>query len=241
MRCELSGYTDIGTRAENQDSYDYRDLGGERVYAVVADGLGGHEGGQAASRVAVKYMTSALDGETALPAEATLRERLAAANREILERRKNSDQMKSTVVGLYIWGSQAIWTHIGDSRLYHFFNGELYHYTKDHSVPQISVQLGEITRDQIPRHPDRSRLIRVLGGDELRPEFAGPCALSAGQHAFLLCSDGFWEYLHEDEIMLDLNKSATPRQWLDYLRIRRLRRLGAEVDNNTAIALFLEV
>lgn len=241
MKVELYGYTDTGSRRENEDSFAYETYGEERYCAVVADGLGGHEGGKEASRIAVRHLASAWGETPRLPAAEQLLQRLLAANSEILAARQSADQMKSTVVALYLWGSHAIWTHIGDSRLYHYHNGLLAHYTNDHSVPQISVQLGELTRSQIPGHPDRSRLLRVLGVEELRPEFSGTVPLGPGQHAFLLCSDGFWEYLQEEEIGLDLNKSASPKQWIDYLRWRGSRRKGKDADNNTAVAVFLEV
>ena len=241
MKIEFYGYTDTGSRPENEDSYAYEAYGKGRYCAVVADGLGGHEGGKAASLIVVRHLASVWQNTPRLPTAEQLLERLAAANNEILAQRQTADQMKSTVVALYLWGSHAIWTHIGDSRLYHYHNGCLAHYTNDHSVPQISVQLGELTRNQIPGHPDRSRLLRVLGGEELRPDFAGPMSLIPGHHAFLLCSDGFWEYLQEEEIELDLSKSASPKQWIDYLRWRGNKRKGTDADNNTAIAVFLEV
>ena len=241
MKIELYGYTDIGSRPENEDSSSYERLGENRFYAAVADGLGGHEDGKAASQIAIRYLTSSWEDTPLLPTAAQLQERLAVANGEILVSRRGADQMKSTIVALYVWENQAIWVHIGDSRLYHYHNGALAHYTRDHSVPQISVQLGEITRNQIPDHPDRSRLLRVLGSEELKPEFAGPIDLAPGQHAFLLCSDGFWEYLQEDELLLDLSKSLTPKQWIDYLRWRGDKRRSPDADNNTAIAAFVEV
>lgn len=241
MKVEFYGYTDTGSRMENEDSYSYETYGEERYCAVVADGLGGHKGGREASRIAVRHLASAWENTSRLPAAERLLERLNAANSEILAARQSADQMKSTVVALYLWGKQAIWIHIGDSRLYHYHDGCLIHYTNDHSVPQISVQMGELTRSQIPGHPDRGRLLRVLGTEELRPEFSGPVPLGPGQHAFLLCSDGFWEYLREEEIGLDLGKSESPKQWIDYLRWRGNKRKSADADNNTAIAVFLEV
>lgn len=241
MKIQLYGYTDIGSRSENEDSLAYAQLGADRFYAAVADGLGGHKGGRAASQTAIRYLASSWEETVQLPTAVQLQERLAAANGEILTRRQSADQMKSTAAALYVWGDRAIWLHIGDSRLYHFHDGVLVHYTRDHSVPQISVQLGEIVRDQIPDHPDRNRLLRALGSEEAKPEIEGPVALAPGEHAFLLCSDGLWEHLHEDELLLDLSKSLSPKQWIDYLRCRRERRKKPDTDNNTAIAAFVEV
>lgn len=243
MKIEIYGYTDIGNRNQNEDSYSCENYGGDRYALVVADGLGGHEGGKEASQIAVRHLAAPWDDTDVLPSEDAIMERLAVANEDIIRSRENEDQMKSTVVALYLSEDNAEWVHIGDSRLYHYHNGELAHYTLDHSVVQISVKLGEITRNQMPGHPDRSKLLRVLGTDELKPEFSGQIRLSPGRHAFLLCSDGLWDYLQEDEIMLDLNKSVTPRQWIDCLRVRALKRMEKDesVDNNTALAAFIEV
>ena len=65
--------------------------------------------------------------------------------------------------------------------------------------------------------------------------------LAPGAHAFLLCSDGLWERLHEDEILLDLHKSETPEQWLASLKGRAQIRRSTDVDNNTAVAVFVTV
>ena len=107
--------------------------------------------------------------------------------------------MKTTAVALYISGSQARWCHIGDSRLYHYYNGELKDYTRDHSVCQVAVRMGEITRREIPGHPDRSKILRALGSERIEPELHPVVTLDKGFHAFLLCSDGLWERLQEDE------------------------------------------
>ena len=188
-----------------------------------------------------QVLSSCLQKAEGLPSPGEITECLAAVNGEIISRRQNAYTMKTTAVALCIRGCQAQWFHVGDSRLYHFYNGILAHYTCDHSVPQISVQLGEIARNEIPLHPDRSRLLRVLGSEENRPDIVGPTELSAGRHAFLLCSDGFWEYLREEEIQLDLCKSASPEQWIGCLRVRGIKRKDNDADNNTAVAVFIEV
>lgn len=150
--------------------------------------------------------------------------------------------MKTTAVGLFIYQNQAVWAHIGDTRLYHFHNGRLANATADHSVSYyLAVKSGEITRRDIPNHPDKNKVLRALGEDKISPEIHAPVTLEPGQHAFLLCSDGLWERLHEDEIMLDLYKSQTPDQWLFNLRSRAEIRKHTDVDNNTAVAVFVSV
>jgi len=240
MKIQIDTYTAPGNRRENEDSFWAEQSAPDLAFAAVADGLGGHGGGKAASQIAVQVL-SACRAASRLPTREEITRQLNQANQEILARRDGPNHMKTTAVFLAIQDRQAVWAHIGDSRLYHFANGELDHFTQDHSMCQLAVKLGEITRDQIPNHPDRSRLLRVLGETEISPELHGPLELRPGQHAFLLCTDGLWERLAELEIGVDLLKSSTPGQWLDCLRRRAEKRKWTDVDNNTAVAVFLEV
>lgn len=238
MQIELYKYSAIGNRAVNEDSVYCEKTGPQSACAVVCDGLGGHGGGRDASQIAVAALKWEKGG---LPSEKELRARFDAANQEIIARRTDPRHMKTTAVTLYIAGNQACWCHIGDSRLYHYYNGELTDYTEDHSVCQIGVRMGDITRREIPGHPDRSKILRALGAEEIVPEIHKVITLKKGFHAFLLCTDGLWERLQEDEIMLDLHKAANPEQWIYDLRVRAEARKHTDVDNNTAVALYAMV
>lgn len=238
MQIELYKYSAIGNRAVNEDSVFGEKIGPQSACAVVCDGLGGHGGGKDASQIGV----NALKWEKGdFPSESELQARLEAANREIIARRSDPRQMKTTAVALYISGNQARWCHVGDSRLYHYYNGQLWDFTEDHSVCQVAVRMGEITRREIPGHPDRSKILRALGSEDLKPEIHKLVTLDKGFHAFLLCTDGLWERLQEDEIMLDLHKAANPEQWIYDLRVRAEARKHTDVDNNTAVALYVMV
>lgn len=241
MNIHIETYTALGNRPENEDSIFTVQPTPEAAFAVVADGLGGHGGGKAASQIVVQMLGTCYSSNPALPQREEIEQWLNAVNSEILSRRNGPNHMKSTVVCLAVEGERAVWAHIGDSRLYHFADGRLAHFTLDHSMCQLAVQLGEITRAQIPDHPDRSRLLKALGEETISPELQKPVVLQPGQHAFLLCTDGLWERLLEEEIGLDLQKSATPGEWLDSLRRRAEKRKWTDVDNNTAAAIFLEV
>lgn len=238
MRIQIFGYTDIGDRKENEDSIQYgaaENFG----FGAVCDGLGGHGGGKAASSIAVKWLSKCME-LSVLPKESDIQEWLEGANQEIFRTRGNSHRMKTTITFVCVKDGHAIWAHMGDSRIYHFHNGQLAHFTNDHSVPQIKVLMGEITREQIPECPDRSKVLRVLGMEELDVETHSEILLPEGQNAFLLCSDGFWESLKDAEIEADLHKSQTPEQWVNYLRHRREQRKKGEADNNSAVALFVD-
>ena len=239
MQMKLASYTSIGNRAENEDSYTCEQLGPEQMYAAVCDGLGSHGGGQAASRAVVTQLQRMRFPQ--LPSAQQIAEWMQKSNQEILAKRNGPHHMKTTAVGLFICQNQAVWAHIGDSRLYHYHNGRLVDATADHSVCHLAVKMGQITRRDIPSHPDRNKVLKVLGEDSFAPEIHAPVTLEPGQHAFLLCTDGLWERLHEDEIMLDLYKSQTPDQWLFNLRSRAEIRKHTDVDNNTAVAVFVSV
>lgn len=239
MKIEIYGYSALGNRQENEDSFDCQQFGDDGLYAIVADGLGGHGGGKEASGIAVKVLRNC-EPLPSLPTEEQLLKYLEEANQEIISKRNSPSHMKTTVVFLFVKNGQAVWGHIGDSRLYHFYNGRLANYTLDHSVCQIKVKLGEITRREISEQPDRNKLLKVLGDNTISPEIHPAVELAAGRHAFLLCTDGLWERLQEDEILLDLHKCDTPEQWVTSLRRRAEIRKHSDVDNNTAAAVFID-
>lgn len=240
MQIQITGYSHIGNRSENEDSYAFGQAAPYQMYAVLCDGLGGHGGGSTASKLAATALEM-LGRSPALPTESQIRMQMELANQQILEKRQNSSHMKTTAVALYIEHNKAIWVHIGDSRLYHFHNGKLVDFTKDHSVCQIAVAMEEITRREIPNHPDRSKLLKVIGDNAITPEFHSVVTLAPGNHAFLLCSDGLWERLQEDEILLELYHSSTPEEWLYNLRCHAVARKHEDVDNNTAVAAFIQI
>lgn len=237
MQIRSAAYSSIGSRPENEDSFLYKQASPTQLCAAVCDGLGSHGGGQEASRIAVEQL-KALSG---LPTAEQIMLWMDRSNREILSRRNGPSHMKTTAVALFVDGDQALWAHIGDSRLYHFHNGRLAGFTEDHSVCYMALRMGEITRREIPTHPDKNKLLRALGDTDIKPEIHKPITLEPGEHAFLLCSDGLWERLQEDEILLDLHKSAEPDQWLYNLRCRAELRKYTDVDNNTAVAAFVNI
>ena len=148
--------------------------------------------------------------------------------------------MKTTAVALVLAEGAAGWAHAGDSRLYWFRDGKLAFQTRDHSASQIAVALGDITVDQIRFHEDRNRVLRALGQEgSLNVETGGEAPLGPGRHAFLLCTDGFWEYVLEREMEADLAVASTPGQWLERMRARLEERVSGSNDNHTAAAVWL--
>ena len=110
--------------------------------------------------------------------------------------------------------------------------------TKDHSVPQVLVSAGDIRPEDIRGHEDRNRLLRSLGNqDDFRPViFENPFQVRSGD-AFLLCTDGFWEYILENEMEELLSNSDSTAQWLQLMKKLLLSRAPKNQDNYTAIGI----
>jgi serine/threonine protein phosphatase PrpC len=237
LRFSTASLSHPGGRAANEDACGH----GDGCW-VVADGLGGHGGGEVAARIAVDTLL----GEAAqrlLIEPVALTEALLAADAAVLARQQADPrlgQMRTTAVVLASDGRAALWAHVGDSRLYHLRDGRIRFQTLDHSVPQALVRAGEISAAEVRYHEDRNRLLRSLGnGKQLRPTLAEqPLTLVPGD-AFLLCTDGFWEYVTEPEMEVTLAKSASPEQWLEKMLALLHGRAPAEQDNYTGMALFV--
>lgn len=237
MTLEAYLYTNPGGRTENQDSADFRMEEGRGLF-VLADGLGGHRDGAVAARTVVKTLLTAWDREWEPDGEGILAAGILEANRLLLEERRSGCQGRSTALALAVEGDRAMWAHVGDSRLYRISGGGISHATRDHSVTYKKYLAGEIGRAGLNFDEDRASLLRVVG-DEARclPQTGGG-AVGPGD-AFLLCSDGFWGCLYDEEILIDFLKTASPRDWAELMLLRALPRLGPDSDNLTLLAVSL--
>ncbi len=228
-----------GGRESNQDCAEFQ-LHGDTGCWVVADGLGGHQGGQTAARIAVEKVLETFRHRPQM-AEETIIAGFQAAQRQIVQLQEEEARlygMRTTCVVLLADAGQALWGHLGDSRLYRFQDGRLVFQSKDHSVTQALTDAGEIRPEDMRHDENRNRLTRVLGKEDLaQPAFAQARGLAADE-AFLLCTDGFWEYVEEAEMEIDLAKSRTPEDWLGYMEARLRSRANGEFDNYTAVAVF---
>ena len=213
LRIATASVSRPGGRAVNEDACGH----GDGCW-VVADGLGGHGGGEVAAGIAVDTVLAAA-AQQPLIDEGALTQALLAADAAIQARQETDprlERMRTTAVVLASDARVALWAHLGDSRLYHLRDGRIRFQTFDHSEPQALVRAGEISAAEVRYHEDRNRLLRSLGNDKPpRPTLAEePLTLMPGD-AFLLCTDGFWEYVTEPEMEVTLAKSASPEQWLE--------------------------
>ncbi len=126
-----------------------------------------------------------------------------------------------TTVVLVIDGKHAVWANTGDSRLYYIHRGELFSVTEDHSVAYKKFKAGEIAREAIAADEDQSSLLRTLGNEERYEQdvYESGTSLEQGD-AFLLCSDGAWEYLSDYEALVDYHKAADASHWTELMLIR---------------------
>jgi|GEM_PF-164101 len=242
MEFETDKINNPGGRTSNQDYADFIVLERERVACwVVADGLGGHMGGETASKTAVEVILNSFKQNPECTAEAVKRYMQTAQNELVRIQGQNPrlSQMRTTLVMLVTDFEHMVWGHIGDSRLYQLEDGIIRFQTKDHSVPQSMVAAGDIKADQIRHHEDRNRLLRSMGQPEsFRPEILEFRKKLYDGDAFLLCTDGFWEYVEEPEMELDFAKAKEPKEWLQKMESRILNKAEGEFDNYTAVAVY---
>jgi PPM family protein phosphatase len=241
MRVKAEKITRPGGRKYNEDYALYTTHNAYGCF-LVADGLGGHQGGALAAKTACDSFVEAFKKEPGASVEwlKSYLNHSALALDDLQNRSVMQDTAKTTMVVLLLGAGSATWAHIGDSRLYYFHAGSIAHQTRDHSLPQRLVDIGEIKPDQIRRHEDRNRLLKVFDGSKncQFESFGKSAAISKGD-AFLLCTDGFWEYVLEPEMVEDLKTATDPADWLSRMEKRLLSRVKPNHDNYTALAVLI--
>jgi len=232
--------THIGDREHNEDSVTCIESGGNYCF-VVADGLGGHGRGELASQKAVEIFGQEFEASHESNFD-FVNKGFSSAQSEIMALQvAHGDKMgmKTTAVCLSIINGMCQWGHIGDSRLYLFKKNKIILRTLDHSVPQMLALSGDIKDKHISVHPDRNRLLRVLGieWDSPRYEVSDEAPLADCQ-AFLLCTDGFWELIQPKLMCRFLKKSSSAEEWLEQMTAEVEKNgQGKNMDNYTAIAV----
>jgi serine/threonine protein phosphatase PrpC len=244
LAIETASRSEIGQRSNNEDRvavcHD-----GNRWLAVLADGAGGHRGGAEAAHFAVEYVQQALRRADQPFGSDALTEAVVAAHRYVLEAQHSGAGprgMHTTLVALWIDAGQgrALWTHVGDSRLYAVRRGALRQLTSDDSAVQRMVDAGLLNSQQALVHPLKNQLLTALGVEgEIEPH-TQPCAvrLEPGD-AFLLCSDGWWAGLNEAGILGSLADADSPDEWLEAMQATIASQRQPRQDNFSAIAAWV--
>jgi len=204
---DIGALTDRGTqRVNNQDYIGHiRAQDNSAVLAIVADGMGGHQGGEVASRMAVeRIMESQGDGRQNKLTAKALRHRIETVNTAIYKQAQSPEAlhgMGTTLVVLAIEQGMAYYAYVGDSRLYRVRAGECRQLSEDHTVVAEMLKAGLITAEEAAHHPDRNVITRAIGTypNVVADSPEQPLVIETGD-SFLLCSDGLYELVDNAEI-----------------------------------------
>lgn len=227
---DFAAASDVGrVRKANEDSYLVRS-----PLFVVADGMGGAQAGEVASKIAADSFKAPLD--EALSPEQRLARVVQEANREI-HQKSVSDQefqgMGTTLTALLLSGKELTIAHVGDSRAYRLRDGELTRLTLDHSLVGEMVRRGALTEAEAEVHPQRSILTRALGPEKEVEVDTLSHSVRDGD-AYLICSDGLTGMVDDPTIAERLGSGAPMGEVVDYLI--RAANEGGGVDNITVVA-----
>jgi serine/threonine protein phosphatase PrpC len=194
-----------GPRPHNEDRLAYSYSRGA-LLMVIADGMGGHRHGEIAAELAVKTLTESFQN-LAIPTLANpykfLEEHILQVHDaldSIALRNNLDDAPGTTVVAAVLQNDKLYAAHVGDSRLYHFRNGQPIFRTEDHSVVQMLYRKGQIKQEEMAGHPDLHVIYNCLGSERMPDvELTGPQKLMDGDIIFL-CSDGIWTTMDDAEM-----------------------------------------
>lgn len=231
MRFEYADYTDPGKRGNNEDCHGVQ-VSSDSALAVVADGLGGHANGEIASKIAVDTIFEALHGQQI--DEDTLISAVIQASDRI---RDAAISGHTTVASLWAKDHYGVAIHVGDSRIYQFRDGKIIFQSMDHSAVQMAVLVGELEPDAVRHHRDRNKLFRVLGEENAEPKVDSTELEVQPGDRFLLCSDGFWEPVTEEDMLKTIGKTDTAEQWLEAMKKIVTSVQDPRQDNFTAICI----
>jgi serine/threonine protein phosphatase PrpC len=222
MKYEIAEYSVRGSRQINQDRIGFAERHNS-VLLVLADGLGGHAGGELASELLVQAVIHAyqtIKQPMITQPSAFLALAILHAHRAISAMGKAQNppiQPRTTCVLCLVQDGYAYWAHVGDSRLYLFRNNEIARRTRDHTIIEKLHQEGVLSEKDMLEHPDKNHLLKCVGGPRKPSVTLGEeTALMPGDILFL-CTDGLWESLSIDEIQQYLNRDNLEDAVVDML------------------------
>lgn len=215
---ELIHRTDIGKkRAINEDYLDVVEKEPGMILAVLADGMGGHNAGDVASELAVRFLVDRFQKSTLqLTSDATtvsswLKEAYEGANERIstiAESDPSCKGMGTTLIAAVFQNNKVTFAHIGDSRVYLYSKGEINPLTKDHSYVNVLLDSGEISEEQARTHPRKNMLMKAIGTEiSIDPDIL-TVSLRAEEY-MLICSDGLSNMVSAEQMVHVLQSEAT--------------------------------
>lgn len=242
MNVVVAKICDKGGRQVNQDSAGVCS-GDGRMCLAACDGLGAYAGSGEASNICVAHILRAFErygGELTTDAVGAF---FHGAYEEIMTAKAENASLGSsctTAACVFANDKNALIAHIGDTRVYVFDQGNIAFRTTDHSVAQLEVEKGKIEAEEIRFHKHQNKLTRVVGGKFfVLPDVTTLSRAPRGGDAFLLCTDGFWEYVRESEMEYAVKEYADPADALAFLEKRLLEEADDGHDNYTAILAYV--
>lgn len=211
MQYDIGSVSCLGNRKKNEDSLGIFESP-DCLLLVVADGMGGHGGGEIASQTLVKTLGHFFNRQIKpIPHPLVfLRHIIKEAHQAIIDRgyQHNPPLLPRSTCTIALIQQGMLWTaHVGDSRTYLIRQGQTVFRTRDHSIVEELLHSGRINAKQAATHPERNMVTRCVGGELARaePSLSGPSTLEPGD-MLLLCSDGLWGAVSEPDILLGLNR-----------------------------------
>lgn len=209
---ELGNLTDVGChREENQDAYCYAEPESDQEFAkkgrlvVVADGMGGYEGGAMASSIAIDVIRSTYTASSTDDPEAALVEAMIAAHmaiRNYAREHPEQSKMGTTCTAAVLREGHLIYGHVGDSRLYLMRAGQITRLTRDMTVAERLVEQGLLRPEEVSTHPERHVLTAAMGvGESVVADFPQEPIALAPNDIFLLCTDGLHDLVSDEEML----------------------------------------
>ena len=242
LQVEIASRCEVGGRTHNEDDLRHGQSG-SFWYAVLSDGAGGHRGGAVASDIVVRMTALGLQSATQATPD-YLTQLVCDANEALAQKqdKRSRDRMHATLVALWIDArrEEALWTHVGDSRLYMLRHGRVLHVTQDDSVVQRMVDAGYLTPEEALTHPKKNQLLAAMGAEGgIEPNtLENHMAVEDGD-AFLLCSDGWWDHFDRRAIEAAFAASKSPDEWLTRMAEAIQAAATPRQDNYSAIAVWI--
>jgi protein phosphatase len=231
---EVSSQSDIGClRQDNEDSFGYWEPEDDGQFlrkgrlAVVADGMGGYEGGQEASRLAVETLVAVYRDFGGDDPQQALVEALQAAHEQIRQYSFAHPElwgMGTTCTAAAIVHDALYYAHVGDTRLYLIRGGQITRITRDHSYVGRLVEAGMISPEEAETHPQRNILTAALGtnADFIMDSRGQPEPLRP-EDVLLICSDGLWGQVRDAEILEAVENKSAEQAGRELIKLARER------------------
>lgn len=242
MQLEILTLSKPGGRTVNEDACGFRSSP-TACFCVLSDGLGGHGGGDVASKLVVRHILDVFGAQPEC-SPAAIEAALASANLALAQAQGSDPRlahMRATAVVLAIdtQRGEACWGHVGDSRLYCLRQGRIFVQTRDHSIVQNMVDAGYLKAADLRGSAHRNHIYTALGDvAHFAPSITSTSLTLRDRDVFLLCTDGFWEYVDEPELERTLAAAAGIEDWLRTLEDQVLARGSAGQDNYSAVAIW---